>query len=150
MIQETIAFIGGGNMATSLVAGLIADGHDPRGLIASDPDPAKLDHLSARFGVRTTADNMQAVQDAATILLCVKPQMAHAVCSALAPALSRPLSLVISVMAGIREHSIQEWFGVSVPVVRTMPNTPAMIQAGAISGKKAGTTSTRVSDTCQR
>ncbi len=132
MTRETICFIGGGNMAASLVAGLVADGHEPRGLLVSDPDRAKLDNLAARFGVRTTADNTKAVRDAAVVLLCVKPQMARTVCQALAPVLDRPAPLIISVMAGIREHSIQSWLGGGVPVVRAMPNTPAMIQAGAI------------------
>ncbi len=132
MTRETICFIGGGNMAASLVAGLVADGHAPRGLLVSDPDRAKLDNLAARFGVRTTADNTKAVRDAAVVLLCVKPQMARTVCQALAPVLDRPAPLIISVMAGIREHSIQSWLGGGVPVVRAMPNTPAMIQAGAI------------------
>jgi len=132
MNRETIAFIGGGNMAASLVAGLIADGQDPTALLVSDPDRDKLDHLAGRFGVHTTEDNLQAAQQAESLLLCVKPQLARAVCQALAPALSRPDRLVISVMAGIREHSIQRWLGGSPPVVRAMPNTPAMIQAGAI------------------
>lgn len=111
MTRETICFIGGGNMAASLVAGLVADGHEPRGLLVSDPDRAKLDNLAARFGVRTTADNTKAVRDAAVVLLCVKPQMARTVCQALAPVLDRPAPLIISVMAGIREHSIQSWLG---------------------------------------
>ncbi len=132
MTRETICFIGGGNMAASLVAGLVADGHEPRGLLISDPDRVKLDNLAARFGVRTTDDNTHAARDAAVVLLCVKPQMARAVCQTLAPALARPAPLIISVMAGIREHSIQAWLGGGVPVVRAMPNTPAMIQAGAI------------------
>jgi pyrroline-5-carboxylate reductase len=132
MTRETICFIGGGNMAASLVAGLVADGHEPRGLLVSDPDRAKLDNLAARFGVRTTDDNTQAVRDAAVVLLCVKPQMARAVCQTVAPVLAHPAPLIISVMAGIRELSIQAWLGGGVPVVRAMPNTPAMIQAGAI------------------
>lgn len=132
MNRETIAFIGGGNMAASLVAGLIADGHDPKGLLVSDPDRTKLDHLIAHFGVRTTEKNAEAARDATTILLCVKPQMAREVCIALAPTLSRPTPLIISIMAGIHEHSLQEWLGGTPPLVRAMPNTPAMIQAGAI------------------
>jgi len=132
MNRETIAFIGGGNMAASLVAGLVADGHDPQGLLVSDPDRDKLDRLAARFGVRTTSDNASAASEARIVLLCVKPQMAHPVCQALAPALPSPPPLVISVMAGIREGSIQQWLGGNPPLVRAMPNTPAMIQAGAI------------------
>jgi pyrroline-5-carboxylate reductase len=132
MTQKTIAFIGGGNMATSLVAGLIADGHDPKGLILSDPDKAKLSVLMSRFGVRTTDDNADAVRSADAAVLCVKPQMAGRVCRELALALGTQMPLVISVMAGILERSIQDWLGGAIPLVRAMPNTPAMIQAGAI------------------
>ncbi len=132
MTQETIAFIGGGNMATSLVAGLIADGHDPRRLIVTDPEKEKLTALESRFGVRTSSDNARAICGADLVVLCVKPQMASQVCRELAPAMGERRPLVISVMAGIREQSIQEWLGGSVPLVRTMPNTPAMIQSGAI------------------
>jgi pyrroline-5-carboxylate reductase len=132
MTQETIAFIGGGNMATSLVAGLIADGHDPQGLIVSDPDKDKLSALMSRFGVRTTDDNAKAVGGADLAVLSVKPQMASQVCRKLASEMGAQRPLVVSVMAGIRERSIQEWLGGDVPLVRAMPNTPAMIQSGAI------------------
>lgn len=132
MTQETIAFIGGGNMATSLVAGLIADGHDPRRLTVTDPEKEKLTALESRFGVRTSSENARAISGADLVLLCVKPQMASQVCRELAPAMTERRPLVISVMAGIREQSIQEWLGGGVPLVRAMPNTPAMIQSGAI------------------
>lgn len=133
MTKETIAFIGGGNMATSLIAGLLADGHDPRGLLVSDPDRAKLDALRTRFGVRTTTDNAEAWQEANTALLCVKPQLARGVCRELALTAARSAPLVISIMAGIRERSLQGWLGGLRPLVRAMPNTPAMIQSGAIA-----------------
>jgi pyrroline-5-carboxylate reductase len=132
MTQQTIAFIGGGNMATSLIAGLVADGYDPQGLIVSDPDKSKLDALESRFGVRTADDNSQALRGTELAVLCVKPQMASQVCRELALAMGKHQPLVISVMAGIRERSIQDWLGGNIPLVRAMPNTPAMIQAGAI------------------
>jgi pyrroline-5-carboxylate reductase len=132
MTRETIAFIGGGNMATSLIAGLIADGHEPRALIVSDPDGVKREALVERFGVRTTEDNATAVNDAGLAVLCVKPQMASLVCRKLSPVVGRHKPLIVSVMAGIREQSIQQWLGGGVPLVRAMPNTPVMIQSGAI------------------
>lgn len=146
MNKETIAFIGGGNMATSLVAGLIADGHDSRGLIVSDPDQAKLDSLVTGFGVRTTRDNADAVRSADLAVLCVKPQLAGQVCRGLAPALKQHRPLFVSVMAGIREQSIQAWLGGGTPLVRAMPNTPAMIQAGAIVLHATAETSTSQRD----
>ena len=132
MTQQTIAFIGGGNMATSLIAGLIADGFDPAGIIVSEPDEPKRQSLETRFGIRTTLSNAEALGLADTLVLCIKPQIAPGVCRDLAPRMQSPLPLIISIMAGIREHSIQGWLGVPVPVVRAMPNTPAMMQAGAI------------------
>jgi pyrroline-5-carboxylate reductase len=131
MTRETIAFIGGGNMATSLVAGLVADGYSPQSLVVSDPDSAKLENLTSRFGVGTTASNLDALEGASVAVLCVKPQMARVVCTGLASA-AAGVPLFISVMAGIREGSIQSWLGSARPLVRAMPNTPAMIQAGAI------------------
>jgi len=131
-MQETIAFIGGGNMATSLVAGLIADGYEPGSLVVSDPDQDKLGVLAERYGVRTQSDNARALEGTRVVLLCVKPQLARPVCEGLAAAAAGRDLLFVSVMAGIRERSIQTWLGGAPPVVRTMPNTPAMIQAGAI------------------
>lgn len=132
MTRETIAFIGGGNMATSLIAGLVSDGIDPASLIVSEPDADKRDQLASHYGVRVTQDNGAAQAEADVVLLCVKPQLAHGVCSSLGQALTTKVPLYISVMAGIREHSIQSWLGGPRPLVRTMPNTAAMIQAGAI------------------
>jgi pyrroline-5-carboxylate reductase len=132
MTREKIAFIGGGNMATSLIAGLISDGYDPAGLLVSEPDAGKRDALAARFGVRTTHDNAAAQREADVLLLCVKPQMARTVCSELAAGSGPGGPLIISVMAGVPEASIQTWLGGRRPLVRSMPNTPAMIQAGAI------------------
>lgn len=133
MTRETIAFIGGGHMASSLIAGLVSDGYDPAHLIVSEPEADKRDQLASYYGVQVTADNTQAQAEADVVLLCVKPQMAHLVCTCLGQALTTKVPLYISVMAGIRERSIQDWLGGGHrPLVRTMPNTPAMIQAGAI------------------
>ncbi len=133
MSKETIAFIGGGNMAASLVAGLVANGHDPQRLIVSDPDRPKLDALVSRFGVRATGDNTEAMGNADLAVLSVKPQLARQVCRELSPALGQRRPLFVSVMAGIREQSIREWLGsgTPLPLVRAMPNTPVMIQSGA-------------------
>jgi len=133
MSKETIAFIGGGNMAASLIAGLVANGHDPQRLIVSDPDRPKLDALATGFGVRTTGDNAEAAGNANLVVLSVKPQLARQVCRELAPALGQRKPLFVSVMAGIREQSIREWLGggTPLPLVRAMPNTPVMIQSGA-------------------
>lgn len=133
MSKETIAFIGGGNMAASLIAALVANGHDLQRLIVSDPDRPKLDALATGFGVRTTGDNAEAAGNADLVVLSVKPQLARQVCRELAPALGQRRPLFVSVMGGIREQSIREWLsgGTSLPLVRAMTNTPVMIQSGA-------------------
>jgi pyrroline-5-carboxylate reductase len=132
MTTAKIAFIGGGNMATSLVAGLIADGYAPETLNVSDPSAERLDLLRSRYGVQVFARNQEAVVGADTLVLCVKPQLARDVCVALAEPLAALDPLVISVMAGVPEQAIQRWLGRAAPVVRAMPNTPAMVQTGAI------------------
>jgi len=132
MLKDMIAFIGGGNMAASLIAGLLADGYDCQRLVVGDPDASKRDALAARFGVKTMGDTAEAVNGADLVVLSVKPQVARQVCQELALTLGQSRPLFVSVMAGIREQSIQEWLGGSLPLVRAMPNTPAMIQAGAI------------------
>lgn len=126
-----IAFIGGGNMATSLIAGLLADGHPPERLWVSDPDSAKLAHLSARYGVNTRADNNAILEHAGVVVLAVKPQILEQVVRGLAPQWFQRQPLLISIAAGIREQSIEHWLGGRPALVRAMPNTPAMIQAGA-------------------
>jgi len=131
MSTHTIAFIGAGNMATSLIAGLIADGQDPLHIRASDPDTDKLTQLAARFGVGMAEDNEAAVRDADVVLLAVKPQALEQVARSLAAAVQEHRPLVISIAAGIREADLDAWLGGGVALVRSMPNTPAMVQSGA-------------------
>ncbi|MCU0766105.1 MAG: pyrroline-5-carboxylate reductase [Gammaproteobacteria bacterium] len=131
MSQPTLAFIGAGNMAGSLIRGLVTDGHDPARIVAADPNEAQLDALARRTGVRTTADNGAALDGAGVVVLAVKPQVLQAVARGIAPQVQASRPLVISVAAGIREAALQEWLGGGVALVRTMPNTPAMIGAGA-------------------
>jgi pyrroline-5-carboxylate reductase len=137
MKQGKITFIGGGNMATSLISGLIADGYDPRQITASDPDGERLAQLAARCGIRTETDNHKAVAEAQVVVLAVKPQVLESVARELAPSIQEQRPLVISIAAGIQENALRSWLGKQTPLVRTMPNTPAMIQAGA-TGLHAG------------
>jgi len=133
MSKETIAFIGGGNMTTALIGGLIADGTDPQTLTATDPDPAKREALAARFGIRTLQDNAEAAREANVLVLAVKPQMLGSVASELAPVLAKHKPLLISIAAGVRCDTLKGWLGghANLALIRTMPNTPAMIQCGA-------------------
>lgn len=131
MHQRTIAFIGGGNMARSLISGLIADGYDAGRIWVTDPAEAKLAELRDRFSVRTTASNIEAAGAADIVVLAVKPQVLKGVVEALAATVQAAKPLVISIAAGVRECDIQRWLGGGVAIVRTMPNTPALVQSGA-------------------
>ena len=132
MTSQTIAFIGGGNMAASLIGGLVADGYDAKRILVSDPDAEKLATLAARFRIQPASDNSEAVGRADVVVLAVKPQVLQQVAQALADSVQKRRSLVISIAAGVRESALQAWLGGGVALIRTMPNTPAMLQAGAI------------------
>jgi pyrroline-5-carboxylate reductase len=129
-MTQDIAFIGAGNMANALIGGLIADGIDPDRIIASDPSPDARAALADVHGIATTGDNATAAA-AATVVLAVKPQVLREVAVALGPTLQRHRPLVISIAAGVRCDSLFDWLGGPLPLVRSMPNTPAMLQAGA-------------------
>lgn len=131
MHQRTIAFIGGGNMARSLISGLIADGYDADRIWVTDPAEAKLAELHGRFSVRTTASNIEAAGAADVVALAVKPQTLKGVAETLATTVQAAKPLIISIAAGVRERDIQRWLGGGLAIVRTMPNTPALVQGGA-------------------
>jgi pyrroline-5-carboxylate reductase len=131
MTQPTIAFIGAGNMAGSLIRGLVADGYDAGQIVAADTNAAQLSALRGQTGVRTAGDNAAAVAASEVVVLAVKPQVLQTVARQIAGVVQARRPLVISIAAGIRERSLQAWLGGGVPLVRTMPNTPAMIGAGA-------------------
>jgi len=130
MTQPTIAFIGAGHMAGSLINGLTSDGYDPTRIVASDTNPDALAAMARRTGVRTTADNAVAA-GSDVVVLAVKPQTLQGVAREIAPVVQQRRPLVISIAAGIREAALEDWLGGGVALVRTMPNTPAMIGAGA-------------------
>jgi pyrroline-5-carboxylate reductase len=131
MIETTLAFIGGGNMTRSLVGGLIADGWKPARIRVADPDQQQTERLAQHFPIVTTTDNCSAIQDADAIVLAVKPQVIRTVAGELAPIIRQRHPLVISIAAGIRETSLRDWLGKDTAIVRTMPNTPALVQGGA-------------------
>jgi pyrroline-5-carboxylate reductase len=131
MSKKNVAFIGCGNMAAALINGLVADGYDPEHIWASDPDGEKRAALAARCGIRITGDNDEAVGVADVVVLAVKPQALEQVARSLASAIAQQRPLVISIAAGVREQDLQSWLGGETALIRTMPNTPAMIQTGA-------------------
>ena len=125
--SPSIAFIGGGNMARSLVGGLVAAGVDPAGVRIADPNAQAREALVADFGVQAFAD---AVAGAGTWVFAVKPQVMREVCAGLAGAAQAGRPLVVSIAAGITSAQLDRWLGGGLPVVRTMPNTPALLGAG--------------------
>jgi len=127
----SIALVGGGNMARGIIGGLLGKGAKASAITVSEPLEASRQSLVSDFGVRVTADNADAVRDAQVVVLAVKPQLMSGVARALAPALRQSRPLVISVAAGIRADRLQHWLGADIPVVRSMPNRPALIGAGA-------------------
>ncbi len=131
MTTATIAFIGGGNMASSLIGGLLADGFPAERIQVADPDRERLAELAAAFRVRIAADNRSAAEVADAVVLAVKPQQMREVAEELAPTIRQRGSLCISIAAGVREPDLSRWLGGNVAVVRTMPNTPALVQSGA-------------------
>ena len=130
-MDKQIAFIGAGNMAGALIGGLLADGVDPGLVSATDPSAEKCAALSAATGIRTSSDNVGAAAAADVLVLAVKPQVLRQVATEIAASVQRRRPLVISIAAGIRCASLQAWLGGGAALVRTMPNTPAMIQSGA-------------------
>ena len=128
--KSTIAFIGGGNMARSLIGGLLARGTAAADIRVSEPVDALRDALTRDFGVTVGADNTEAAAPAGLWLLAVKPQVMRAVCEALAPVAQAQRPLVVSIAAGITAAQMQRWLGGGVAVVRAMPNTPALLGAG--------------------
>ena len=126
-----IIFIGGGNMATSLIGGLIANQYPASDITVAEPDQSKLDQLQQQFSVQTNTVNQQAIEQSKVVVLAVKPQILQSVCKDLAPVVQQTKPLLISIAAGIRSTDINRWLGNNCAIVRCMPNTPALIQCGA-------------------
>lgn len=130
MDKPRLAFIGGGNMAKSLIGGLIDKGFSSRCISVSDPVEKNLDQLNRKFGIATTSDNSIAAKDVDLIVLCVKPQILESVCKELQASLNQTPP-AISIAAGIPLSLLMDWLGEDTPIIRCMPNTPALVQSGA-------------------
>ncbi|MGJ9420399.1 pyrroline-5-carboxylate reductase [Massilia sp. CMS3.1] len=124
-----IAFIGGGNMATALIAGLVEEGGAGTQVHVVDPNPEALTRLAAQYGASTSGAIDAAVGAVDVIVLAVKPQQMRDVAQALAPHLTAG-PLVLSIAAGIRGADLSRWLGGYGAIVRAMPNTPALIGMG--------------------
>lgn len=126
-----IGFIGAGNMASSLLTGLVQQGIPGTQLGAADPDPEKRASAARIDGLLATPDNATIARRADVLVLAVKPQALETACRALTDALSGRAPVIVSIAAGITTTSLTRWLGRELPLVRAMPNTPAMLGLGA-------------------
>ena len=120
-------------MGRALIGGLLRSGRRAEQLSVGEPAPAVRATLAHEFGITAVADNHDAIAGAEVLVLAVKPQGLGAVLAPLAAQLTASRPLVISVAAGVRISALESWCGPGVPVVRAMPNRPALIGAG-VSG----------------
>lgn len=131
MNTKKIGFIGAGNMASSLMKGLIASGHAPELLWASDPNQEVLQQLADQLTIHTCDNNIDLIHQVDVVVLAVKPQVMHTVLEPLVDAFSRNNVLIVSIAAGISQSSLSQWIGEKAAIVRCMPNTPSLVQTGA-------------------
>ncbi len=131
MQNFNIGFIGGGNMARSLIGGLIANGFERDKISVTEPDEEKRARLAADFGIHTLDSNQQIAATADVLLLAVKPQAMKQVAEDIVSAVQQNHPLIISIAAGIRESDINRWLGGNCAIVRAMPNTPALVECSA-------------------
>ena len=131
MENLTIAFIGSGNIASSMIGGLITNGINPEKLIAADSDKAQQQLIADKYGIRVYDKNYDAAKEADVIVFAVKPQIMQQVVKEISKNIEVENKLILSIAAGIKLCSIENWLGQVTAIVRVMPNMPALIQAGA-------------------
>ena len=129
-MQPLFAFIGGGNMGQAIIGGLISAGHSASRIRVSDKLQDSRSRCAEAFNVATFADNLSAVEGADVVILAVKPQQMREVAERLTGG-ARPGPVFISIAAGVPIGQLESWLGADAAVVRCMPNTPALVQAGA-------------------
>lgn len=129
--QPVIAFMGGGNMAQSLISGLVESGYDRTHIWATDRNNDKQEYLKSKFDIQTTSDNSKAAKLADVIILAVKPNDMHALIMELKDILKADKRLTISIASGIQTQHLERWIGAHISIVRAMPNTPALLRTGA-------------------
>lgn len=131
MHNTKITFIGGGNMATSLISGLCASHYPPQYIRVSDPSADKLTGFSELYGIQAFVSNTTAAADADIIILAVKPGLISTVCAELKPIIEKNRPLIISVAAGINLAQLAQLLGEKTAIVRVMPNISAQVLHGA-------------------
>ena len=131
LASHTIGFIGAGNMAEALIRGLVRGDHVPAGrIVASGPRRDRLDELHERYKIDVTVDNREVARRCGLVVLSVKPQIMDKILREIGDQL-KPGTLVVSIAAGVDTATIEAAVADGVRVVRAMPNTPALVGAGA-------------------
>jgi pyrroline-5-carboxylate reductase len=125
-----IGFIGGGNMAEAIIRGLLRGAFPAVGIVVSEPGTERRRLLQEQFGVTLAEDNLEVVRSCGLVVLAVKPQVAAEVLSGIGAAFAGD-KLLVSILAGVATATIEDFFDGSPRVVRAMPNTPALVGAGA-------------------
>lgn len=130
-MASRVTFIGAGNMAGAIIGGMIESGFSPDDITATSPSDDILAPLRERLGIQTATDNAAAIAEADVVVLAVKPQIMREVCEKMRDAVQARRPLVVSVAAGLPAETLEHWLGGNLPMVRCMPNTPALVGAGA-------------------
>jgi len=131
MINKKIGFIGAGNMAYSLIGGLIANGCRNDLICISDSSSERRNAVCSTFSIQQCDNNIALAEQVDIIILAVKPQVLKQVCAEIQASVQQNSPLIVSIAAGITSTSINQWLGGQQAIVRTMPNTPALVQSGA-------------------
>ena len=125
-----ISFIGGGNMAYSLIHGLVDNGVDVARIRIGEPNHSRRKELSKSLKVETYADNLASIENSEIIVLAVKPQIVKTVITQVADKISHNNALILSIAAGISIQNIESWGKPAIPIIRAMPNTPSLVRSG--------------------
>ncbi|MEA1890493.1 MAG: pyrroline-5-carboxylate reductase [Pseudomonadota bacterium] len=131
--MNKLGIIGGGNMAESLIGGLLASGHKASAIQVSEPDKDRREYLSTHYGINCLNNNSALVEQSDLLLFAVKPQLLRQISEPLQQAVQEKCPLIISIAAGVRSSDLDIWLGGELAIVRVMPNTPALVRAG-VSG----------------
>ena len=149
-MNKKLAFIGGGNMSYSMIGGLLTNGFDTAYIAASDPSSARRQLLTEKFSIRVEAANSNCVDGAEIVVLAVKPQNMKQTLESISAYLITAQPVVISIAAGVRIREIISWSGGDLPVIRAMPNIPALINfgvSGLYANSLAGTAHKKTAET---
>ena len=131
-MDQTIGFIGGGNMASSLIGELINGGViNANQICVFEPSAEKANELNSKFGIQIAQSNEQLIKQSSVVVIAVKPQVLKDVLSPLASTFKEQSPLIVSIVAGITANSIEQWLQGEYAIVRVMPNTPALVGQGA-------------------